>query len=94
MGCGTSSAGGATSGEEKDTGEQLKDMSDNEEGAERRNADGGDEDFFETTVAQGESFMASKPWKGQVAEPSSHLPLNPEKPNINFELEYAYGYRT
>lgn len=61
---------------------------------ERKREDGGDDDFFEAVKAEGESFMASKPWKGQVAEPSDHLPLNPEKPDVHFELEYVYGYRT
>jgi hypothetical protein len=40
------------------------------------------DDFFETVKAEGESFMASKPWKGQVIEPSNHLPLNPSKPAV------------
>jgi hypothetical protein len=89
MGCGTSSAAGATSGGEK----EAPDM-DFTETKNRRNENAGEEDFFEAVTAEGESFMATLPWKGQVIEPENHNPLNPDKPLVNYELEYVYGYRT
>jgi microtubule-associated protein-like 6 len=87
MGCGTSSAGGVTSAD------NTNDM-DFTEVKTRKNENCGDEDFFEAVTAEGESFMATLPWKGQVIEPDNHLPLKPEKPSINYDLEYVYGYRT
>jgi len=85
MGCGTSSAGATSAGGD-----------DFEDGQKNRKRPAGDEedDFFEAVKAEGESFMASKPWKGQVIEPSNHLPLNADKPDVHFELDYVYGYRT
>jgi len=88
MGCGTSSAG-ATSAGEKDAADMNFDEVKN-----RKRENAAEDDFFEAETAEGESFMASKPWKGQVAEPTNHNPCNPEKPDIKFELEYVYGYRT
>ena len=50
-------------------------------------------DFFEVEDAQGEEFMAVRPWLGAIAEPTNHNPPNPSKPDIRYELEYVYGYR-
>jgi hypothetical protein len=37
--------------------------------------------------------MAVKPWIGAVVEPDSHNPVNPSAPDVNYTLEYVYGYR-
>ena len=51
-------------------------------------------DFFEVEDAgEGEKFMSVKPWIGQVAEPTNHNENCADKPDVNFELEYVYGYR-
>jgi microtubule-associated protein-like 6 len=55
--------------------------------------DGREDDFFEVEEAQGEQFMAVRPWIGQVTEPDNHNQNNPEQPDTTYELEYVYGYR-
>lgn len=51
-------------------------------------------DLFEAVDAgAGEQFMATKPWKGAIKEPSSHNPPNPSPPDVRYDLEYVYGYR-
>lgn len=37
--------------------------------------------------------MAVKPWKGQIAEPDEHPPVDSSKPDTTYALEYVYGYR-
>lgn len=37
--------------------------------------------------------MAVKPWLGAIKEPANHPPPNPSPPNVQFQLEYVYGYR-
>ena len=38
--------------------------------------------------------MAVRPWIGQIAEPTNHNEANPAKPDVKYELEYVYGYRS
>jgi len=53
-----------------------------------------DNDFFAVQDAgEGEQFMAVKPWIGQVAEPDNHNPVNNDKPDERYALDYVYGYR-
>ena len=51
------------------------------------------DDFFEVEEAQGEQFMAVRPWIGQITEPTNHNPENNERPDETYALEYVYGYR-
>ena len=55
-------------------------------------------DFFEFEEAvdvsnMSKEFLAVKPWKGQIAEPDNHPPVDPSKPDTQYALEYVYGYR-
>jgi len=51
-------------------------------------------DFFEAVEAgHGEQFMAVRPYLGAIAEPDNHPPHNPSVPDVNYNLEYVYGYR-
>ena len=38
--------------------------------------------------------MSVKPWIGQLAEPENHNPVNKEKTDCTYNLEYVYGYRS
>lgn len=38
--------------------------------------------------------MAVLPWIGQIAEPDHHNEPNPAKPDVTYDLEYVYGYRS
>ena len=58
-----------------------------------KDEDGREDDFFEVEEASGEKFMSVRPWLGQIAEPDSHNPVNNDKPAIQYDLEYVYGYR-
>lgn len=52
------------------------------------------DDFFQVQDAgEGEQFMAVRPWIGQIAEPDNHNPVNNDKPDIRYALDYVYGYR-
>lgn len=55
--------------------------------------DGPQDDFFEVEEAQGEQFMAVRPWIGQIEEPAQHNENDPSPPDCSYELEYVYGYR-
>ena len=55
--------------------------------------DGREDDFFEVEEAEGEQFMAVRPWIGQIEEPDNHNEINNERPDCTYELEYVYGYR-
>jgi len=37
--------------------------------------------------------MAVRPWIGQIAEPDNHNPVNNDKPDVRYALDYVYGYR-
>ena len=49
--------------------------------------------FEEVDAGQGEQFMAVKPWIGAIKEPLNHPPPNSSPPDVNFTLDYVYGYR-
>jgi hypothetical protein len=49
--------------------------------------------FEEVDAGQGEQFMAVKPWIGAIKEPQNHNPPEPSPPDVNYQLEYVYGYR-
>ena len=49
--------------------------------------------LFTIEEAEGDEFMATKPWKGAMVQPSECPPLNHEAPDEDYELEYVYGYR-
>lgn len=61
--------------------------------AEGKDHDGPESDLFEVEEAQGEQFMAVRPWIGQVTEPSQHNPVVTDQPDCTYALEYVYGYR-
>lgn len=94
MGCGSSNASSpGAAGEDNELDQNVKRVG----GSVRKNKDAEDldDDCFEPEDAgDGEKFMAVKPWIGQIAEPASHNPINNEKPDVTFELEYVYGYRS
>jgi hypothetical protein len=50
--------------------------------------------LFEEQDAGAQEFMAVRPWIGQIAEPNNHNPMDLSKPDVNFALEYVYGYRS
>jgi len=58
-----------------------------------KDEDGQEDNFFEVEEAEGEQFMAVRPWIGQITEPDNHNPVNNEKPDTTYALEYVYGYR-
>lgn len=37
--------------------------------------------------------MSVRPWLGQIIEPDQHNPINNDKPAVQYDLEYVYGYR-
>ena len=49
--------------------------------------------FEAIDVGSGDWFMATKPWKGAIKEPTDHPDANPDAPDVGFELEYIFGYR-
>ena len=50
--------------------------------------------MFEVEEAgEGEQFMAVKPWLGAIVEPDTHPSPNSDAPDVEFELDYVYGYR-
>ena len=54
-------------------------------------------DFFdfeeEEVVVEGDQFLAVKPWIGAVKEPDNHPEVDKSAPDVNYQLEYVYGYR-
>jgi microtubule-associated protein-like 6 len=101
MGCGSSSA--SAPGKFNDDQDMLDDngeriLVDKKTGASKtvdggKDDDGQENDFFEVEEAEGEQFMSVRPWLGQIAEPDNHNPVNNDKPDQTYELEYVYGYR-
>ena len=100
MGCGSSSEASAPG--RQDAGDDINEgnriVYDKKTGRGRvtdggKDDDGREDDFFEVEEEKGEQFMAVLPWIGQVAEPDSHNPVNPDRPDTTYELEYVYGYR-
>jgi hypothetical protein len=52
-------------------------------------------DFLEVDdVAHGDEFGAIKPWLGAIVEPTDHPPMNNTKPDITYNIDFVYGYRT
>lgn len=49
--------------------------------------------LFEEVDETSQEFMAVRPWIGQIAEPDSHNPFDPSKPDVQYKLDYVYGYR-
>ncbi|CAI2384661.1 unnamed protein product [Moneuplotes crassus] len=51
-------------------------------------------DFFEGADAgAGEQFMAIRPYEGAIEDPDVHNNVNHDAPDVEYELEYVYGYR-
>ena len=100
MGCGSSNASapgkfsddpdmaeeGVRMRYDKKTGQAIS-------GSAGKDDDGREDDFFEVEEAEGEQFMAVRPWIGQIEEPDNHNEINNERPDETYELEYVYGYR-
>lgn len=54
-----------------------------------------DEDLFaEQKEGNGEQFMACKPWIGAVVAPTKPPANNGAIPDVNYKLDYVFGYRT
>jgi microtubule-associated protein-like 6 len=56
-----------------------------------------EDDFFEfdvTEVDAGKEFLAVKPWVGAVVAPSDPPATDKSQPDVQYTLEYAYGYRS
>jgi hypothetical protein len=58
-----------------------------------------EDDFFEFEVEEisaddAKGFLAVKPWVGAVVAPSDPPPVDKSVPDIQYELEYVYGYRS
>jgi len=91
MGCGSSSAADPR---EAGVGGDFDDEA-GRKSTKGKIAETDDQGFFEAEEeAQGQEFMATKPWIGQVAEPDEHNPVNKDAPDCKYELEYVYGYRS
>lgn len=51
-------------------------------------------DFFEGTDAgTGDQFMSVRPYEGAIMEPDEHNDESTDPPEVEYELEYVYGYR-
>ena len=54
-------------------------------------------DFFdfeeEEVEVEGQQFGAVKPWIGAIREPDHHPIIDKSAPDVNYALEYVYGYR-
>ena len=102
MGCGSSSDAANQSGFDCDDPDMLNEVNARKMrfnkktgGVDNNACDMPEDDFFEVEEAgEGEQFMAVKPWKGQIAEPDNHNPVNKEKPNCSLDIKYAWGYRS
>jgi hypothetical protein len=101
MGCGSSSAsapGRYNDDPDMDMDGKCRTKVDKKTGMAHACDEGKDEDerednFFAVEEAQGEQFMALRPWIGQITEPDSHNEVNNEQPDSTYSLEYVYGYR-
>ena len=38
--------------------------------------------------------MAVLPWKGAIKEPTNHPVPNPSMPNVEYEMDFVYGYKS
>lgn len=50
--------------------------------------------FTYVDQGKGDSVLSIMPWLGAIREPKRHLPINPEKPNITFAINFVFGYKT
>jgi WD40 repeat protein len=51
-------------------------------------------DFFEGADAgAGDQFMSVRPYEGAIMEPDEHNDESTSPPDVQYELEYVYGYR-
>ena len=50
--------------------------------------------FEVVEMGDGDESMAIKPWMGAIKEPKEHNPVNPEKPDHRFEIDFVYGYKS
>jgi hypothetical protein len=96
MGCGSSSSAGdavktGVEADFEDGTRKVLNKKTGEAGGQLREMP--EEDFFEAVAAEGESFMAVCPWKGQIEEPSDHNPVIISKPEIEYKIEWVYGYK-
>ena len=94
MGCGSSSDASAPGGSYDDDQEFIDESGRAKQGGATKPHDDKEDDFFEVEEAEGQEFMAVKPWIGQVAEPDNHNEVNLEKPATQYALQYVYGYRS
>lgn len=53
-----------------------------------------DFEFEAEEVAEAKEFLSVKPWVGAVKEPDEHPPVDKSVPDVSYELEYVYGYRS
>ena len=91
MGCGSSSASapgktGGASGDDETMGRRVYDK---KSGTAKfcdggKDDDGREDDFFEVEEAEGEQFMAVRPWLGQIEEPANHNEINNERPDTTY----------
>jgi len=52
-------------------------------------------DLFEIEdPGHGDEFMAVLPWKGAIKEPTNHPYINPQIPDVTYQIDFVYGYRT
>ena len=93
MGCGSSNEASSPGGYDDD-GDFTAEAGRVKQGGSRHDADAREDDFFEVEEAEGQEFMAVKPWIGQVAEPDNHNEVSMDKPEQTYALEYVYGYRS
>ena len=53
------------------------------------------QDIFQVDdVADGDESLSVMAWKGQIAEPLNHPPIVKQKPNVVYELDFAFGVET
>ena len=93
MGCGSSNEASSPGGYDDDQ-EFTAEAGRVKQGGAKHNPDNSGDDFFEVEEAEGQEFMAVKPWIGQVAEPDNHNEVSMDKPEQTYALEYVYGYRS
>jgi microtubule-associated protein-like 6 len=93
MGCGSSNEASSPGGYDDDQ-EFTAEAGRAKQGGSTHDPDAREDDFFEVEEAEGQEFMAVKPWIGQVAEPDNHNEVKMDKPEQTYALEYVYGYRS
>jgi WD40 repeat protein len=54
-----------------------------------------DFDFFGdgADAGSGDQFMAVRPYEANIKEPANHPEADSSAPDVEYELEYIYGYR-